>query len=76
MRCFMNQEGESLTDKNKSSKRLQAVLAILRGEPVAQVCAKFGISRSSLYNYKRRALKAMIETLEDKKSGPHHPHNR
>jgi transposase len=72
----MNQEEESTTDKNKSSKRLQAVLAIPGGEPVAQVCAKFSISRSSLYNYKGRALKAMIETLQDKKSRPHHPHNR
>jgi hypothetical protein len=51
----MNQEEESPTDKNKSSKRLQAVLAILEGEPASQVCTKFSIPRSSLYNYKRRA---------------------
>jgi hypothetical protein len=51
----MNQEEESPTDKNKSSKRLQAVLAILEGEPAAKVCTKSSISRSGLYDYKRRA---------------------
>jgi putative transposase len=60
----------------KAEVRFQAVLALLSGESAGEVQPRFNISRSSLYAYKRRALKAMREALKDKKCGPHHPYNR
>src|SRR5262245_4791437 len=63
-------------DSDKTEVRLQAVLALLKGSAIKEVQARFGISRSSLYIYKRRALTAMREALKDEKCGPHHPHNR
>lgn len=60
----------------KTVVRLQAVLALLAGESADDVQARFGISHSRLYEYKRRALEAMREALKDQKRGPHHPHNR
>jgi len=52
------------------------MLALFKGQTVAQVSAQFGISRSSLFDYKRRALVAMHETLKDKRHGPQPPGNR
>jgi transposase len=60
----------------KVEVRLQAVLALLSGESVAEVQARFKVSRSSLYEYKHRALAAMRAALKDKRRGPRHPHNR
>lgn len=68
--------GNDYTPAPKEELRLRAVLALLKGETVAQVSAQFGISRSSLFEYKRRALAAMGETLKDKRRGPRHPRNR
>jgi putative transposase len=68
--------GSDYTPAAKEGRRLRAVLALLKGETVVQVSARFGISRSSLYGYKRRALAAMREALKDKRGGPHRPHNR
>jgi transposase InsO family protein len=61
---------------NKAEVRFQAVLDLLSGEPAEEIQARFKISRSSLYAYKRRALGAMREALKDKKRGPHRPYNR
>jgi len=73
----MNPLVESKSDAGeKVEVRLQAVLALLSGEPADDVQARFNISRSSLCEYKRRALDAMREALKDQKRGPHHPHNR
>jgi transposase len=68
--------GNDYTPATKEERRLRAVLALFKGEKVAQVSAQFGISRSSLFDYKRRALTAMGETLKDKRRGPHRPRNR
>jgi len=39
--------------------RLQAVLALLGGEPVPHVTARFGMGRSILYKWRHRALTAL-----------------
>ena len=64
------------TPAPKEELRLQAVFALFKGETAAQVSARFGISRSSLFDYKRRALAAMTEALKGKRRGPRHPRNR
>lgn len=68
--------GIDYTPTVKEEQRLQAVLALFKGQTVAQVSAQFGIARSSVFDYKRRALAAMGETLKDKRRGPRHPRNR
>lgn len=68
--------GSDYTPMAKEGLRLRAVLALFKGESVAQVSAQFGISRSSLYEYKRRALVAMREVLKDRRRGPRRPRNR
>jgi putative transposase len=64
------------TPAPKEELRLRAVLALFKGETAAQVSARFGISRSSLFDYRRRTLAAMRETLKDKRRGPRCPRNR
>jgi Winged helix-turn helix len=56
--------------------RLQAVLALLRGEQASDVSANSGICRSDLYKLRTRALTAMREALQDHPRGPKLPHNR
>src|SRR5262252_944137 len=56
--------------------RLQAVLALLGGEPVPQVTARFGMGRSILYKWRHRALQALQRALTDHRPGPQCPHNR
>ena len=62
---------------SSSSKdlRLQAVLDLLHGDTAAQVSARYGIGRSSLYKFKRRALAAIHDALGDQARGPKRPHN-
>lgn len=60
----------------KAALRTQAVLALLRGEPMAQVSARYRICRSDLYKFRRRALTAIEHALDDQPRGPKHPHNR
>ena len=67
--------GESCPVQKKVEHRRQAVLALLAGDAIEAVQARFGLSRSSLFVYKRRALHAMYEALKDKRCGPRHPHN-
>ena len=55
--------------------RLQALLALLGGEPMPQVTARFGIGRSVLYKWRRRALRA-LQVSTDHRPGPPCPHNR
>lgn len=57
-------------------RRIQAVLAMLHGDPVAQVSACYGIGRSALYKFRRRALAAISDALVDLPRGPKRPHNR
>ena len=56
--------------------RLQAVLALLGGEPVADVTARFGMGRSILYTWRRRALTALQGALTEHRPGPQWPANR
>jgi transposase len=56
--------------------RLQAVLALLGGEPVPQVTVRFGMGRSILYKWRHRALQALQHALTDHRPGPQCPHNR
>ena len=72
----MESDMESPAPDDKSSIRVQAVLALLRGEPAAQVSAQFAICRSDLYKFRRRALEAMRKALGGEKKGPKIPHNR
>jgi transposase InsO family protein len=55
--------------------RVQAVLALLCGEPAAQVSVHYGIDRSSLYKFRSRALEAIRAALKDQPRGPKRPHN-
>jgi transposase InsO family protein len=56
--------------------RLQAVLALLRGEKASDVSANSGICRSDLYKFRTRALTAIREALQDHLRGPKRPGNR
>jgi hypothetical protein len=64
---------ESNTDK--AGLRVRAVLALLRGQPAAEVSAELGVCRRDLYKFRKRALAAMHKALRDKKRGPVAPHN-
>ena len=56
--------------------RLHAVLALLGGEPVPHVTARFGMGRSILYTWRHRALQALQCALTDHRPGPQCPPNR
>ncbi len=56
--------------------RLHAVLALLGGEPIPQVTARFGMGRSILYKWRHRALHALQRALTDDRPGPQCPANR
>jgi transposase InsO family protein len=60
----------------KCQRRVQAVLALCRGQAVAQVSMRYRICRSDLYKFHQRALDAMRDALNDEKRGPRTPHNR
>jgi hypothetical protein len=50
----------------KHVQRVQAVLDLFRGDAVAEVSARYGIRRSGLYKFRRRALAAISEALADR----------
>ena len=50
--------------------RLEAVLAVLRGEPGQQVADRFRMARSDLYKFRSRALQAVRQALRDQPRGP------
>jgi transposase-like protein len=60
--------------------RLQAVLALLSGEPVPEVTARFGMGRSILYTWRHCALQALRHRCElpclPKRSAPRRPARR
>src|SRR5256714_2915439 len=56
--------------------RLHAVLALLGGEPVPDVTARFGMGRSILYTWRHRALTALQGALTEHRPGPPCPANR
>jgi transposase len=56
--------------------RLQAVLALRGGEPIADVTTRFGMGRSILYTWRRRAITALQGALTEHRPGPQCPANR
>jgi hypothetical protein len=60
----------------KTAQRLAAILALLRGRPVADIVTEYGICRSDLYKFRRWALVAMEQALQDQSTGPKRPANR
>jgi transposase InsO family protein len=56
--------------------RLQAVLALFRGEKASDVSTRFGLCHSDLYTLRTRALAARREALKDHHRGPKRPYNR
>ena len=56
--------------------RLQAVLALLGGEPVPDVTARFGMGRSILYTWRYRARTALQGARTAHRPGPQGPANR
>jgi transposase InsO family protein len=56
-------------------RRVQAVLALFRGEPVAQVSRQYRMCRSDVYKFRRRALTALHHIFDDQPRGPKRPHN-
>jgi len=65
----------TLSPSTMHYRRVQAVLAILHGDPAAQVSARYGIGRSALYKFRRRALAAISDALTDHPRGPKRSHN-
>jgi transposase InsO family protein len=57
-------------------RRVQAVLALFRGEPVTRVSTQYRVCRRDLYKFHRRALAAIRQALADHRRGPRQPHNR
>ncbi|MGB3222964.1 MAG: DDE-type integrase/transposase/recombinase [Desulforhopalus sp.] len=55
--------------------RVQAVLDLLRGDSAMHVSIRYGIGRSTLYKYRRRALTAIRDAMKDMPRGPKRPHN-
>lgn len=70
----MNENQSAQPDKEE--RRLQGVLALLAGQPVATVCHLYNLSRSNLYKFKRRALEALREAMADRPRGPRQPSRR
>jgi hypothetical protein len=60
----------------KEDRRLQAVMALFRGEPLSQAAVKFRMARRDLYKFRTRALVALRAALAGQSRGPWHPHNR
>ena len=51
-------------------------MALFRGEKASDVSTAFGICRSDLYKFRKRALEAMYCALGDHPRGPKRPPNR
>ncbi len=76
MKVRDEEESDDNHSDGKEERRLQAVLALLEGAPVACVCQQFNICRSDLFKLRRRALTAMREAMCDRKRGTQTPPNR
>ena len=61
----------------KEERRFQAVLAMLvEGQPLSDIAKEYGMCRSDLYRFRKRALKAMRNAMRDLPRGPRTAHNR
>lgn len=68
--------GEADCVHQKRDRRLQAVLALFRGEPVAKGSKQHRLWRTDLSKFHRRALTALHQALDDQPRGRKRPHNR
>jgi transposase InsO family protein len=66
--------GRSVPDRH--ARRVRAVLDLFRGDAVTDVSMRYGIGRSDVYKFRRRALAAINEALAYRGRGPRRPHNR
>ncbi|HSF30832.1 MAG TPA: DDE-type integrase/transposase/recombinase [Candidatus Tectomicrobia bacterium] len=60
----------------QEERRVQAVLALLKGKKASHVSAEFRLCRSDVYKSRTRALTAMRDALKDHPPGPKRPYNR
>jgi hypothetical protein len=64
--CVAGDRDESSDDKKLLAEhRLQAVLEVQKGSPVAKVAARYGASRQSVYGWKARYERDGIDGLAD-----------
>src|SRR5450631_2917015 len=68
--------GNTSTVQNGHAQRVEAVLALFRGEPAAAVSAQYRIGRSTLYKFRSQALTAIRDALADRRRGTRQAHNR
>src|ERR1017187_2869823 len=61
---------------DRHAQRVQAVLALFRGERIAEVSAQYQLGRSALYKFRQRALAAVHQALVEQRRGPRRSHNR
>ena len=64
----MKENGKENTNRSKASQtenQVQAVFALFKGEKVKIISDKFGISRSRLYQLRRRAIEAVRREIEN-----------
>ena len=57
-------------DTEKAARRLEQILAVMRGEKTAtQAAADLGVSRETFYEWNNRALAGLREALADRPAG-------
>lgn len=57
-------------DTDKAARRLEQILAVLRGETSAtQAAEALGVSRETFYEWRNRALSGLRESLVDRPAG-------
>lgn len=57
-------------DTEKAARRLEQILAVMRGEKTAtQAAADLGVSRETFYEWHNRALAGLREALADRPAG-------
>ena len=61
---------------SRTDTRSVSVLALFRGEHVAEVSAQYQMGRSALYKFRQRALAAVHQALVEQRRGPRRSHNR
>lgn len=71
MSCVTGDQDESPDEKRwLAERRLQAVLEVQKGSPVAEVAARYGASRQSVYGWKARYERDGIDVLADRSRRP------
>ncbi|MBK1629487.1 IS630 family transposase, partial [Thiohalocapsa halophila] len=51
MKCKRDSDGRKLDHQSLQTMRMQAVAAVKRGQPVAEVAAAFGVNERTLYRW-------------------------